>query len=235
MKNIINQLINENLTLLQLKFFLFLISNYEFLKANNLEITITQLSEKLSVNEKTLLKELKNIVLEKNIIKYKLKDKEIEVIVNEVCFKIINDTRSKLKTKSVDRKKDIISVFSYWQEKCDKKRAKLDLKREKIINNALENYSIEEVYKAIDGCSKTLWNMGYDKYGNKIQTVYNELSLIFRNIEYVERFINNSQLPSIEEQIKSLQQIKKVPNNSRELIDNSRTDWKENRLGIFDN
>lgn len=235
MKNIINQLIKEEISVLQLKFFLFLLSNYEFMKSKNFEIKVTELSELLFTNEKSLIKELKLICLKSDIINCLIEEKIIKITINNVSFNIINDTRSKLKTKSVERKKEINEVFLYWQDKCNKKRAILDTKREKIINNAIDNYGIDSVYKAIEGCSKTLWNMGYDKFGNKTQTLYNELSLIFRNIEYVERFISNSELLTIEEQVDNLNNKSKGLVSTRNSIDDSRNNWKEERLGIFDN
>lgn len=86
------------------------------------------------------------------------------------------------KSKQAD---DVQAVFSYWQTIMDKRRAKLDDKRKSLITNALKNYTVEELRKAIDGCKSSPWHMGKNP-GN---TLYNELGLILRNSEKIDGFM----------------------------------------------
>ncbi len=84
-------------------------------------------------------------------------------------------------------------IFNYWQEAMNHPRAKLDKKRERIIQNALQlGYSIVDLKLAIDGCAKTPFNMGE----NDRRQVFDDISLIFRDAEHIERFINNATNPS---------------------------------------
>ncbi len=137
MKELINQLLKLDLTFNQFKTILFLICNHSILEKEDFNITISKLAEYLDVEVKSLIKDLKMFPdnITENIF-IEVKDKEIDIKINTLTFTLINNTRSKLKTKSVVRKKEVEDVFSYWQEMCNKKRAKLDTKREKVINNA---------------------------------------------------------------------------------------------------
>jgi len=103
------------------------------------------------------------------------------------------------------------------------------------LKKALEKYGFEKAEKSIIGCSKTLWNMGYDDHGEKLNKRYVDLSLIFRNEEYVERFIENSELPSIEEQIEQIKARKNALKKTNKVTDahSQRNDWLENRLSMF--
>jgi hypothetical protein len=68
-------------------------------------------------------------------------------------------------------------------------RAKLDKKRKMKISQALElGYSVDDLKMAIDGCSKTPYNMGKSESGQK----FNDISLILRDAEHIERFMNNA-------------------------------------------
>jgi hypothetical protein len=79
-------------------------------------------------------------------------------------------------------------LFNYWQEKMNHPRAKLDKKRGNVIKNALQlGYSVVDLKQAIDGCAKTQFNMGQ----NDKRQVYDDISLILRDSEHIERFINN--------------------------------------------
>lgn len=89
-------------------------------------------------------------------------------------------------------------IFSYWQETMSHPQAKLDKKREGVIHKALQmGYSVVELKKAISGCAQTPFNMGQ----NERQQVYDDISLILRDAEHIERFKNNAINPPNEKQI----------------------------------
>jgi hypothetical protein len=79
-------------------------------------------------------------------------------------------------------------LFNYWQRTMNHPRAILDKKRQRAIEQALkQGYTIPELQKAIDGCKKTPFNMGK----NDRQQIYDDITLIFRDAEHIERFMGN--------------------------------------------
>lgn len=88
-------------------------------------------------------------------------------------------------------------IFSYWKETMNHSRAKLDKKRSSVIHKALQlGYSVVDLKKAISGCAQTPFNMGK----NDRHQIYDDISLIFRDAEHIERFINNYTNPPHENQ-----------------------------------
>ena len=81
-------------------------------------------------------------------------------------------------------------IFQYWQKVMKHPKAKLDDKRTKAIQKALQNYSVEDIKLAIDGCANTPHNMGINANGQ----IYDDIGLILRDSAHVERFINNVKL-----------------------------------------
>ncbi|WP_131779195.1 hypothetical protein [Legionella bozemanae] len=80
-------------------------------------------------------------------------------------------------------------IFEHWQKTMNYPRAKLDGKRQRIIIKALKlGYSIDDLKKAIDGCAKTPFNMRE----NDRRQVYDDISLILRDAEHIERFMSNA-------------------------------------------
>ena len=80
-------------------------------------------------------------------------------------------------------------LFKHWQEVMNHPKAKLDKKRKGAIQKALKlGFSIDELKQAISGCSKTPHNMGQNDSGQ----VYDDISLILRDAEHIERFMNNN-------------------------------------------
>ena len=68
-------------------------------------------------------------------------------------------------------------------------RAVFDVKRQRKVEQAFKlGYSLEDLKKAIDGCSMTPYNMGK----NDNSQVYDDISLIFRDADHIERFMNNA-------------------------------------------
>lgn len=89
-------------------------------------------------------------------------------------------------------------VFRYWQETMNHPKAKLDKKRSSVIHKALQlGYSVSDLKQAIIGCAQTPFNMGQ----NDRQQIYDDISLILRDAEHIERFINNATNPLNEKQI----------------------------------
>lgn len=80
-------------------------------------------------------------------------------------------------------------LFEYWQRAMNHPRAKLDKKRKRTVEQALKlGYSVPELQKAIDGCKNTPFHMGK----NDNNQVYDDISLIFRDAEHIDRFIRNA-------------------------------------------
>ncbi|WP_010598993.1 hypothetical protein [Rickettsiella massiliensis] len=80
-------------------------------------------------------------------------------------------------------------LFKHWQQTMNHPKAKLDKKRRKTINQALETYTVEDLKKAIDGCSKTAFNMGQ----NDNKQRYDDIELILRDSAHIDRFIHQSE------------------------------------------
>jgi hypothetical protein len=86
-------------------------------------------------------------------------------------------------------------IFQYWQSVMNHPKAKLDKRRQSKINSALKaGYEISELKQAIDGCYKTPYNMGK----NDSRQVYDDITLILRDAEHIERFMNNALNPPTE-------------------------------------
>ena len=80
---------------------------------------------------------------------------------------------------------DVISIFDYWSSVMGKTSStRLTDKRKAKIKQRLKNYTVDDIKKAIDGCSKSSHHMG----GNDSGTVYDDLTLICRSDDDLERF-----------------------------------------------
>jgi len=80
---------------------------------------------------------------------------------------------------------EVTELFNYWREVTKHPKAKLDKARRQKIVSALKNYSVEDLKKAICGCSMSEFHMGKNDKGQS----YNDISLIFRNAEKIEKFM----------------------------------------------
>lgn len=78
----------------------------------------------------------------------------------------------------------VLEVFEYWKSVMGRKRATLDIKRERDIRWGIAVYSVQGCREAIDGCKLSDFHMGK----NKQKTAYNDVSVIFRDADHVERF-----------------------------------------------
>jgi len=81
---------------------------------------------------------------------------------------------------------EIQEIFDFWKKVMNKtKTVLLDTKRSRRIGWAIKNYGLESARQAILGCSYSEWHMGKNP-GSKN---YNDISLIFRDAEHVEMFL----------------------------------------------
>ena len=77
-------------------------------------------------------------------------------------------------------------VFLHWCNAMGKQRAKFDKKRFAAVNRMRKaGFGVEDLCLAVDGCAADAWHMGRNKQGK----AYNDLSLICRDAEHVERFM----------------------------------------------
>ncbi len=97
-----------------------------------------------------------------------------------------NTENKKINKKDSGKSDEINEVFLFWQEVMKTHKAKLDTKRRKLIELRLQDFSVQDLKKAILGCSKSKWHMG----ANPNQTAYNQISNIFGSTEKVENFMD---------------------------------------------
>jgi hypothetical protein len=81
---------------------------------------------------------------------------------------------------------EIQQVFQHWLTVIKKgnTRAVLDDKRRLAIGWAVHDYGVDTCLKAIDGITKSPWHMGR----NPSNKQYNDIGLIFRDADNVEKF-----------------------------------------------
>lgn len=86
-------------------------------------------------------------------------------------------------------KENIYVVFEFWKATFNSPKTVLTEKRKKKIEARLEQgYSVDDIKKAILNCSKSDYHMGKNERG----TVYNDIELICREPEKLDRFISMS-------------------------------------------
>jgi len=76
------------------------------------------------------------------------------------------------------------AVFDAWRESTGKAKAQLDDKRLRRIKAALRAYPLADVLDAVRGWANSPHHRGENDQG----TVYNELTLLLRDAEHIERF-----------------------------------------------
>lgn len=84
-------------------------------------------------------------------------------------------------------------VFEHWRTVLAKNsRTAFDAKRKGAVKARLKDgYTVEDLKRAIDGCSKTPHNQGNNDRGEK----FDDLELICRNASNVDRFKRNAEHP----------------------------------------
>ena len=85
----------------------------------------------------------------------------------------------------------VMVIFNYWLEVMEKKSntALSDKRKANIKKRLKDGYSVPDIKTAIFNCSNTDHNMGRGKNSNG--TKYNDIELICRNPENLERFRDN--------------------------------------------
>lgn len=220
MLELINILLIKNLNIYQLKIITFIILN----EPKN----INDISNGLNIKNTKIVNELKKINDEDIIIDF---NSEIKLLIKNKEFLINNN--SKIKDISIIDEKIILAeeIFDFWKktfpnEKGELKKTKFNTYKTVIVS-ALNNYSREDIKKAIIGCSKSLWHMGYDsKTGVYTGQVYDSLELILRPSK-IEDFIRKSSLNSLNDQLSILN------NASNKNNTNSTSSWLEQRNNLF--
>ncbi len=82
----------------------------------------------------------------------------------------------------------IVIIYEYWLEVLRPGRTRvptLDAKRRLKVASAIADYGIEDCKRAIDGCAASDFHMGRNKSNKR----YDDLELIFRDQDHVERFL----------------------------------------------
>lgn len=76
-------------------------------------------------------------------------------------------------------------VFEHWRQTLRHPKAKATPERKRLLAKALRTYTVEDLQKAITGCSRSPHHMGE----NDRRTVYDDLELIIRDAKHVESFM----------------------------------------------
>lgn len=85
---------------------------------------------------------------------------------------------------------EVEAVFLHWQSVLGKQKAKLDEKRRATIAKMLAaGYTVEDLKRAVDGCKASEWHQGKNDRGK----VYDSLTLICRDAEHVDAFMEQAQ------------------------------------------
>ena len=79
----------------------------------------------------------------------------------------------------------IEDIFKHWQTTLNHPRAVLDLRRQRLLERALRQYSVDDLKQAINGCASSKWHMGENDKGR----IYDALTLIFRDSDHIEDFM----------------------------------------------
>lgn len=81
----------------------------------------------------------------------------------------------------------VIAIFEAWKDATGHKRAVLDKARRKKIEDRLrDGYAVDELIAAVQGVRHSKFHMGENERHQK----YDDLALILRDAEHVERFAN---------------------------------------------
>jgi len=78
----------------------------------------------------------------------------------------------------------IDTVFTAWQDATGHHRARLDDKRRRLIQRALKTYPPDDLVDAVRGWRNSPFHAGQ----NESHRTYNDLSLLLRDAEHIERF-----------------------------------------------
>lgn len=82
------------------------------------------------------------------------------------------------------RSGDVDDVFAAWKVATGRERVALDDKRKRKIVAALKLYPVDDVLDAVRGWQNDPFYCGE----NDRHTIYNEITLLLRDAEHIERF-----------------------------------------------
>lgn len=213
------EILNKDIPLNTLKIILYMMSSEKD------DILITDLCEDMYISKQKLVNEIKKFRPIDGFLNIVIEDDYYEFNILNDSFKLLDSKKKKKKEDKVSKKEDAVQIiFDYWVKIMGKSsRTKLDKKRKDAILKGLDNFTIEECKLAILGCSRNLWNMA-KKDGNTKR--YDSLELIFRSLDKTEGFIEDSNNPTIEEQLNQIESIPKYQKIEDRLNNN---DWLEQR------
>lgn len=108
----------------------------------------------------------------------------------------VKKTRGESRLKQQQRRKaaavpenEILEVYEHWIQvmRPGKKRVPaLDEKRRLKVAAAISDYGVEDCKNAINGCARSEFHMGRNKQKKR----YDDLELILRDQDHVERFLS---------------------------------------------
>ena len=84
---------------------------------------------------------------------------------------------------------EVNAIYEYWCTVMRPGRTRvpgLDVKRSLKVAAAIADYGVDECKAAIDGCAASDFHMGRNKQKKR----YDDLELIFRDQDHVERFLS---------------------------------------------
>lgn len=82
---------------------------------------------------------------------------------------------------------DVQQVFEFWQRAMDHPSSVLSPDRERVITRALKVATVDECKRAIVGVSRSDYHMARGRYRGG--TRYDQLSLVLRNREFIEKYM----------------------------------------------
>lgn len=125
-------------------------------------------------------------------------------LFNDLCLDVMTTSptgRGESRLKKEQRRKAelvpdalISEVYEYWLRLMRPGRTRvpaLDDKRRLKVASAIADYGAAECMRAIDGCRQSDFHMGRNKQNKK----YNDLELIFRDQDHIERFLSYLVVP----------------------------------------
>ena len=98
-------------------------------------------------------------------------------------------TRQQLQKAEKVPEAEVNEVYEYWCTVMRPGRTRvpsLDTKRRLKVASAIADYGVDECKAAIDGCAASDFHMGRNKQKKR----YDDLELIFRAQDHVERFLS---------------------------------------------
>lgn len=126
-----------------------------------------------------------------------IRTRKTDAVVNTDLANTKNQTSVELTPPLFDAKPDDLAekraekergmverIFAAWVKSTGREKCQLDAKRRKLITQALAGYPPEDVVAAVRGWEAFPHNRGE----NERKTVYNDLSLLLRDAEHIERF-----------------------------------------------